>query len=291
MPKGELASRLIVAAIGIPMAVIIIYGGGWYLGTMMVLASGVSAAEYYSMAAARGSKPLRWVGIPLAMALPAFATVYPTYQDFSQMAFALVLAAVLLAMAVSLWLRWPDGQPLVAAATTVTGAVYTGGTLSFWILLRALPEQSSMAATAFDGAVLLIFPIWVTWLGDSFAYGFGTRFGKSKLIKSVSPKKTILGSVGGLAGAVAVGALYSWLWLSSVPVCGLSLLAAAGVSGLIASVGQIGDLAESVIKREAGVKDSSNLLPGHGGALDRLDALYFTVPFTYALFILMQGLS
>ena len=291
MPKGELTSRLIVAAIGIPMAVMIIYGGGWYLGTMMVLASGVSAAEYYSMAAARGSEPLRWVGIPLAMALPAFATVYPTYQAFSQIALALVLVAVLLAMAVALWLRWPDGQPLVAAATTATGAIYTGGTLSFWVLLRALPEQSSTAATDFDGAVLLIFPIWVTWLGDSFAYGFGTRFGRSKLIESVSPKKTILGSLGGLAGAVAVGALYSWLWLSSVPVFGLSLLVAAGVSALIASVGQVGDLAESVIKREAGVKDSSNLLPGHGGALDRLDALYFTVPFTYALLILMQGLS
>ncbi len=291
MPKGELASRLTVAAIGIPVAVMIIYWGGWFLGIMIAAVAGLSAGEYYSLAAAKGAKPLRWVGIPLAMLLPVLATVHPTYHDFSQVAFTVVLVASMLAVALVLWLRWPDGQPLTAAATTIGGALYTGGTLSFWILLRALPEQSSAAATAFDGAVLLIFPIWVTWLGDSFAYGLGTRFGKTKLIESVSPKKTILGSLGGLGGSVAVGALYSWLWLSGVPVFGLSLLGAAGVSALISPIGQIGDLAESVIKREAGVKDSSSLLPGHGGALDRLDALFFTVPFTYALLIVVQHLS
>lgn len=291
MPKEELASRLIVAAIGIPMAVMIIYWGGWYLGILMAVASGFSASEYYSMAATRGSRPLRWLGIPVAVVLPLLATAHPNYHDFSRVAFGLVIAATLLALALAVWRRWPEGQPLSAAATTLGGALYTGGTLSFWILLRALPEQSSDAATAFDGAVLLIFPMWVTWLGDSFAYGLGTRFGKSKLIEAVSPKKTLVGALGGLGGSVAVGALYSWLWLSSVPVYGLTIVGAAGVSALIAPVGQVGDLAESVIKREAGVKDSSNLIPGHGGVLDRLDALYFTVPFTYALMILIRHWS
>ena len=288
MPKGELASRLIVAAVGIPMAVMIIYWGGWFLGGLIVVVSGVSAAEYYSLAAARGSRPLLWLGIPLAMALPALATLYPTYAEFSQAAFALVLAGTLSAVALVLWLRWPEGQPLAVAATTVGGALYTGGTLSFWVLLRALPEQASATATAVDGAVLLIFPIWVTWLGDSFAYGLGTRFGKQKLMPKVSPKKTVLGSLGGLGGAIGAGALYSWLWLSDVPVFGLSMVTAAGLSALISPVGQVGDLAESVIKRGAGVKDSGNLLPGHGGALDRLDALFFTVPFAYALLLAMR---
>ena len=288
MPKGELASRLIVAAIGIPMAVMIIYWGGWYLGVLMAAASGLSASEYYAMAATRGSRPLRWLGISVAVVLPIVATAHPNYHDFAQVALSLIVAATLLALALVLWRRWPEGQPLTAAATTIGGALYTGGTLSFWVLLRALPEQSSAAATAYHGAALLIFPIWVTWLGDSFAYGLGTRFGKSKLIEAVSPKKTVVGALAGLGGSVAVGALYSWLWLSGVPVYGLSMVGAAGVSALISPVGQIGDLAESVIKREAGVKDSSNLLPGHGGALDRLDALFFTVPFTYALLIMIQ---
>ena len=291
MPKGELASRLIVAAIGIPMAVMIIYWGGWYLGVLMAAAAGLSAGEYYSLSSVRGSRPLRWLGIGVAVLLPLVATAHPSYHDFAQVAYTLVLAGTLVALALVIWRRWPGGQPLAAAATTMGGALYTGGTLSFWILLRALPEQTSDAATAFHGAALLIFPIWVTWLGDSFAYGIGTRFGKTKLIEAVSPKKTVVGSLGGLAGSVAVGVLYSWLWLSELPVYGLSLMGAAGVSALIAPVGQVGDLAESVLKREAGVKDSSNLLPGHGGVLDRLDALYFTVPFTYALFLLIQHWS
>jgi phosphatidate cytidylyltransferase len=258
---------------------------------MMAVASGLSAGEYYSLVSARGSKPLRWLGIPLAVALPLFATAHPSYHDFSQVAFTVLLVGTLLAVALVLWLRWPEGQPLAAAATTVGGVIYTGGTLSFWILLRALPEQTSAAATAFDGAVLLIFPIWVTWLGDSFAYGLGTRFGKSKLIESVSPKKTVVGALGGLGGSVVVGAVYSWLWLSGISVFSLGLISAAAVSALISPVGQVGDLAESVIKREAGLKDSSSLLPGHGGVLDRLDALYFTVPFTYALLIVIQHWS
>ncbi len=289
MPNGELGSRLTVAAIGIPLLVMMIYWGGWYLGALVATVSGLSAREYYVLARTQGSEPIRWLGVSVAVLLPLVATAHPTYHDFAAVAFGVLVLATLLTLALVLWRRWPEGRPLTAAALTIGGAVYTGGTLSFWILLRALPEQSSAAATAYHGAVLLIFPIWVTWLGDSFAYGLGKRYGKSKLIEAVSPKKTVVGAVAGLGGAALVGALYAWLWLSEVPVYGLSMAGAAGVSLLIAPVGQIGDLAESVIKREAGVKDSSNLLPGHGGMLDRLDALYFTVPFTYAVLTLLRS--
>jgi len=289
MPKGELANRLIVAAVGLPIAVLIIYLGGWYLGILMAIASGISASEYYSLAVMRGSKPLSWIGIPVAVSLPLIATLYPNYYDFVSLAFGFVIGATLLALIMVIWIRWPEDQPLTAVAITISGALYTGGTLSFWILLRALPEQGSDTATAFHGAILLIFPIWVTWIGDSFAYGIGTLFGKSKLMESVSPNKTIIGSFGGILGSMIVGALYAWLWLSDVPVYGLSIIGAVVLSLFIAVIGQLGDLAESVLKREVGVKDSSNLLPGHGGALDRLDSLYFTIPFTYSLMVLMQS--
>ena len=168
------------------------------------------------------------------------------------------------------------------------GAVYTGGALSFWVLLRALPEQVSAEATASHGAALLIFPIWVTWLGDTFAYGFGSRWGDARLMEAVSPNKTIVGAVGGLVGSVLAGGVFARLWLSEVPEFALSWQVAAALSIPIAMVGQVGDLAESVIKRDAGMKDSSHLLPGHGGVLDRLDALFFTVPFTYALLLLLR---
>lgn len=291
MAKGELTGRLVVAAVGIPLTILIIYLGGWVLGLLMAVVGAVSAGEYYAMAGVRGGRPLVGLGMALSAALPLAATLRPSYLEFVPWAFGLVLATALLATVSVLWLRWPEGAPLTAAASTVVGALYTGGALSFWVLLRALPEQGSEFATAYHGAVLLIFPIWVTWMGDSFAYFMGTRWGKAKLIEAVSPNKTVVGAWGGLLGGVLAGGVYSVLWLSDVPVYGLFFLSAAAVSALIAAVGQVGDLAESVLKREAGVKDSSNLLPGHGGALDRLDGLYFTVPFTYGLLLLIQAWS
>jgi phosphatidate cytidylyltransferase len=104
----------------------------------------------------------------------------------------------------------------------------------------------------------------------------------------VSPKKTIVGAIGGLVGSVLAGGIFAQLWLSGVPGFGLSWQVGAALSVPIAVVGQVGDLAESVLKRDAEVKDSSHLLPGHGGVLDRLDALFFTVPLTYALLLLIR---
>ena len=104
----------------------------------------------------------------------------------------------------------------------------------------------------------------------------------------MSPNKTIVGAIGGLVGSVLAGGIFARLWLSGVPEFGLSWQVGAALSVPIAVVGQVGDFAESVLKRDAEVKDSSHLLPGHGGVLDRLDALFFTVPLTYALLLLIR---
>ena len=104
----------------------------------------------------------------------------------------------------------------------------------------------------------------------------------------MSPSKTVVGAVAGVVGSVLAGGIYARLWLSEVPEFALSWPVGAALSVPIAIVGQVGDLAESVIKREAGVKDSSHLIPGHGGVLDRLDAIFFTVPLTYVLLLLLR---
>ena len=285
--RGELASRLTVAVVGIPLAVFMIYQGAWPLGILMAGAAALGAREYYNLTPDQ-TVAFGWLGATLAGALPLIAALNPDYRAFAPWAFSLVLGTALLALALSIWLRWPDGRPVDAASRTIMGALYTGGALSFWVLLRALPEQVSNQATAFHGAALLIFPIWVTWLGDTFAYGCGSRWGRARLSEAVSPNKTVVGAVGGLVGSVVAGGVFAWLWLSEVPEFALSWQVAAALSVPIAMVGQVGDLAESVIKRDAGVKDSSHLLPGHGGILDRLDALFFTVPFTYALLLLIH---
>ena len=287
MAKGELASRFMVAVVGIPLAVFIIYRGAWPLGILMAVVGALGAREFYNLKPEE-TVAFVWLGVALAGALPLIAAIHSDYHTFAQVAFALVLGTALLALALSLWLRWPGGRPLDAAARTIMGALYTGGALSFWVLLRALPEQVSSEATAFHGAALLIFPIWVTWFGDTFAYGFGSRWGRAKLIEAVSPNKTVVGAIGGLLGSVLAGGVFARLWLSGVPEFALSWPVGVALSLPIAIVGQVGDLAESVIKRDAGVKDSSRLLPGHGGVLDRLDALFFTVPLTYALLLLIR---
>jgi phosphatidate cytidylyltransferase len=274
-----------VAAAGIPLAVLIIYLGGWLLGGVLAVVAALGAREFYTLAPDE-TVAFGWLGAMLAAALPLIATFHLDYRLFAPWAFALVLGIALLASALSIWLRWPDGRPLDAASRTIMGALYTGGALSFWVLLRALPEAGG--ATAFHGAALLIFPITVTWLGDTFAYGFGSRWGRAKLIESVSPNKTVVGAVAGILGSVLAGGIYARLWLSEVPEFALSWTVGAALSVPIAIAGQVGDLAESVIKRDAGVKDSSRLIPGHGGVLDRLDAIFFTVPLTYVLVLMIH---
>lgn len=276
-----------VAVIGIPLAVGTIYWGGWPLGILLGVVGALGAREYFGLAPDE-TVAFGWLGAGLSGALPLIAALQSDYRAFAPWAFTLVLGTALLALALSLWLRWPDGRPMDAAARTILGALYTGGALSFWVLLRALPDQVSNEATAFHGAALLIFPIWVTWLGDTFAYGCGSRWGRAKLIEAVSPNKTVVGAVGGMVGSVVAGGVFARLWLTDVPEFALSWPVAAALSLPIAIVGQVGDLAESVIKRDAGMKDSSHLLPGHGGVLDRLDALFFTVPFTFALLLLIR---
>ncbi len=276
-----------VAVIGIPLAVGTIYWGVWPLGILLGVVGALGAREYYGLAPDE-TVAFGWLGAGLSGALPLIAALQSDYRAFAPWAFTLVLGTALLALALSLWLRWPDGRPMDAAARTILGALYTGGALSFWVLLRALPDQVSNEATAFHGAALLIFPIWVSWLGDTFAYGCGSRWGRAKLIEAVSPNKTVVGAVGGMVGSVVAGGVFARLWLTDVPEFALSWPLAAALSLPIAIVGQVGDLAESVIKRDAGMKDSSHLLPGHGGVLDRLDALFFTVPFTFALLLLIR---
>jgi phosphatidate cytidylyltransferase len=291
MAKGELGSRLTVAVVGIPVAIAVIYMGGWVLGVSMAATAALGAGEYFNLAQARGVPALSWVGIPAAALFPILATVNPSYRDFSEPAFTLIVAIVLLSVASVLWLRWPEGSPMGAAAATVTGALYAGGMVAFWVLLRHLPETASELAKPMDGVALVVFPLTVTWMGDTFAYFFGTRFGKRKLIEKVSPKKTVLGGMAGLVGSMLTAGVMGYLLLGDIPGYGISWPVAVAFGAVISVVGQIGDLTESVMKRESGVKDSGTILPGHGGVLDRLDAIYFTVPVAFLMFLWVARLG
>ncbi|OPY91738.1 MAG: Phosphatidate cytidylyltransferase [Syntrophaceae bacterium PtaU1.Bin231] len=153
-----------------------------------------------------------------------------------------------------------------ATAKTVLGIVYVPLLMSHFIFLRR-EEQ---------GVLWIFFVLVLAFSGDIAAFYVGRKFGRRKLLPSVSPGKTVEGILGLVAGSLAGCLLFRWLFFPVLPVLHAAVLAAVG--GI---VGQLGDLSESALKRSAGVKDSGAILPGHGGILDRLDCLLFLVPFVY----------
>jgi phosphatidate cytidylyltransferase len=279
---GELGRRVAVAAVGIPAGVGIIYLGGWTLAGVLSLLGLLGTREVYSLASARGWRPFPWLGVPAALFLILAAARFGSIQPWAPWAIGILTVLTLGSLAASVFRRGPGGDPLLAAGTTVLGTAYAALPLAFAIFLREF-APGGVVPGRWEGAYLLMFPLVVTWMGDTSAYFTGKHLGRRKLLPSVSPKKTMAGGVGGLVGAVAGSVLFTALFLNAAGELTLPLGWAAVVGLLVGIVAQVGDLTESVLKREAGVKDSGSILPGHGGVLDRFDAVFFTVPLTYAV--------
>lgn len=289
---SELTRRVAVAAIGIPIALVVIWFGGTLLALFLAFIAGGAAIEYYRLAQQRGVRPFVEPGAMLA-AVPVLAAGFHASPVFAATtAWLFVLAATLLLLTAAIFRRGVDGAPLTSVAVTVMGALFTGGTLAHAVLLRELwvpardgtilpVEALAPPASPWLGPALLLFPLLLTWISDTAAYFGGRRFGRRKLIPAVSPGKTVEGAIAGVLGTVLVGGLYGHFVFDAA----LALPLGVGfglVAGLVLSpVAQLGDLAESLLKREAGVKDSGTLLPGHGGLLDRFDSLFFTIPAMY----------
>jgi phosphatidate cytidylyltransferase len=201
---------------------------------------------------------------------------------------AVLIAVTVVTLAVSVWLRWPGGEPLASVAVTVMGVIYVGCTLSFAVFLRGVsaraPERANLGAAV--GFVLL--PLVCTWVGDTAAYFAGRAWGRTKLFPTASPGKTVVGGVAGLIGSAVAGGTVAALALAALPTLRVPVAMGALIGAVLGVVTPIGDVAESVLKREAGVKDSGRLLPGHGGFLDRVDALLFAFPAAYALFVMLE---
>lgn len=237
----------------------------------------MGAWELFRIARAGGADPIEPIGILLAAALP----LYVRLVQLGVLRDAVAIAAIALValMGVSLWMRGVQGRPLGAVAITAFGACYAGGLIAFALLLRHHRFVIEPAAAV----ALVMYPLVLTWASDIGAYFVGRAFGRTKLMPSISPGKTRAGAV----GAIVATALLSLIWVHWVlgPVAQLGLSAGlALVFGVVVSLAaQVGDLFESMLKREAGVKDSSHLLPGHGGVLDRLDSLYFVLPLAWLL--------
>lgn len=284
--RSDLRTRLLVAAVGIPLGVAVVWYGGLLLAAVLLFVALGAVSEFYALARHRGLVPLGAVGFVATGLLLGAVAADPRIQTLAAWGWGLTVALTVVSLAVVIWRPGPGGPALGSAGATVAGFLYGGGTLAFALLLRTLPEGvgGGPLGVRWEGAFVVMFPLIVTWIGDSGAYFVGRRFGRRKLIPSVSPGKSVEGAWGGLAAAGVAAVLLHLLVLRHVPGLGLSLPVVTVIGLLLGVTAQVGDLAESVLKREAGVKDSGSLLPGHGGILDRFDAILFTVPLCWILF-------
>jgi phosphatidate cytidylyltransferase len=278
---SELARRVLFSVIAVPLAIGIIFLGGAWLATLLSAIAALAAWELFRIARAGGVAPLDRFGIVLAAAVPliVYAHSLRLFTPSRGQLLALMAVLPLVLLSIAIWTRGVEGRPLLAVSVTVFGIAYTGGTLAFGHAVR----YHDYAVGDLAGLALIGLPLVLTWGTDIAAYFVGRAFGRRKLIPSVSPGKTVAGAIGGLVAAV----LLAWLYIVSVlqPAAQLAMRPAGIIAfGVLISVSaQVGDLAESLLKREAGVKDSSHIIPGHGGVLDRFDSLLFVLPVSYLL--------
>jgi phosphatidate cytidylyltransferase len=303
---SELARRILFAAAAIPIAIAVIWFGDAALAALLGIIAAIGAWELFRIARAGGALPLERLGIPLAAAIPlivhahrlgvanasfdsrpslgeGFGSVVNIFARGIVAPFTLNLTGaavfVLAIFTVAIWTRGVEGKPLTGVAVTVFGVIYTGGMLSYGYAIRYHPYAVGPAA----GTALLFLPLLLTWAQDTGAYAVGRTMGRHKLIPKVSPGKTVEGAIGGIVVTVLV--CWAYVRFALVPYAQLALTPADTIvfAVVISVAAQVGDLAESLIKREAGVKDSSRIIPGHGGVLDRFDSLLFVLPVAYLL--------
>lgn len=290
----DLGARVAVSVVGVPAVLAMLWAGGWALGVPLAAVAALGAGEIYRFAQQRGVGAFPWLGMPAAAGAVLAAVAFPGFGAAAPWLLGGALVLVGVALAAALGTRGPGEAPLGAVAVTLFGAIYAGLPCAFVVFLHALPARMGWGPpgpSSWVGLMVVTLPLAATWVGDAAAYFAGTAWGRKKLFPSVSPGKSWVGAWAGVGGAAAAAAGW-WLLVSprlpGVPVGGLAM---ASLVGAVLGVGAIvGDLAESLLKREAGLKDSGRLFPGHGGVLDRLDALTFTLPMAYAILVAVGSL-
>lgn len=285
MPMSDKLKNLIVRTLsGIGLLALLLGAtlfsyGSFVVLVLLILIGGMW--EFYGLARATGAQPQRFWGILAALLLfligvnvGAVAMVTrEVYEIPAIPVFVVALFLLLLFPALSLAFALGKGDSLKNVGATLLGVAYVALPLALLVCLPAF-----MSPNGSWNPWLVLAYIFLIWGNDVFAYLAGIAFGRHKMCPSISPKKSWEGFVGGILGAVAVGYVASLL-LDASPLlwCCMALLAAV--------TGVLGDLVESQLKRKAGVKDSGNLIPGHGGVLDRFDALLLATPFVFLFWV------
>lgn len=256
-------TRILTALVGIPLIVGGIWMGDWVFAALITVIALEGQREVFELFRHEGQR----AGNLLAFLAGMAVVMTPVWPPGLWLALPLGIGSVI-------WFlfRAPGGQSLVTLGGSVFGLVYPPLFLAALVLIR-MPGSP----VAWDPLVVTLGIVILMWTGDTAAYYAGRSLGRHKLAPSLSPKKTWEGVAGGVAGCGAMAVAFSVWWDGGLSLVDWSVLAA-----IVSMVGPAGDLFESALKRAAGTKDSASILPGHGGVLDRFDALIFGAPLAAA---------
>ena len=264
--------RVTSSLLGFPLVVIILTLGNKYIVDIFLAVIAMLGMQEYFNAISKDSKPVKWVGY-LACAFIALIHIVPENLPGLTISNILALGIPTLVLALFSQVIFTNMKTTFKdIAYTFFGMIYVIGFITFIALLRGLD----------NGRILVWYAIIAAWGTDTCAYLIGMRFGKHKLNK-ISPKKSVEGAIAGIIGATILAIVYTLL-MNNLYNLGYSYLYVTISTIILSVIGQIGDFAASSIKRYVDVKDYSNLIPGHGGMLDRIDSLMFLAPFAYVIF-------
>lgn len=277
--KGKSASwalglRIASAVLFVPLLLLLARAGGFVFFGFVVLQTLMGLSEFWGMMRAKGHRPYAWLGHAAAAGLMLYA--WRPQMPYAPFVATLGLMGMMIAA-----LRHSERRDIVEnLATTLFGVAWIAWFSMHVLLLRELPWRAGLAYD--DGAKLVLYAFLVTWSCDTGAYTVGRMLGRTRPWASISPRKTVEGAVGGFLFAIAGAWAGAHTFMH--PASGLPWLRdadACAIGVLVGVLAQAGDFVESLLKRDSGSGDSSDIIPGHGGVLDRFDSLYFGAPVVY----------
>lgn len=278
---SELIKRIFVAAVGIPFALFVIYVGDFTFLASVITISAWSLYEFYGIADKKNIHTSKHFGIMLGILLQIL--IISIIFKYPIDVILVLMSGVVLFLFIIMFDTLFSGKnfPLLSFSATISGVIYLPLLLSSLIAIREFNRIHEFFANYSDAGRFVILIFGTVWICDSAAYFVGRKIGKHKLFPRVSPKKSWEGAIAGL--------IFSIIFLSvSLHSFNIMPYYQAAILGLLIGIfGQIGDLFESLLKRDAVVKDSSNTLPGHGGILDRFDSIIFVAPIVLIYLIIL----
>jgi len=267
-------TRAITGSIFVIVIVASILFSHYFFSAVFLVFTILGVNEYYSIVKSENKKPQYFAGVFLSIIL--FCLMALISMDAISIKYLIILLPLFFIPFVIELFR-NKILPIDNLATTLSGIIYIAIPLS---LLNFIPNISLEIGVYNKGILLGLFVL--IWTNDTFAYFVGVKFGKTKLFERISPKKTWEGSIGGLFFSTIAA------YFLSLSFSELSISEWLGMALIVVVFGTLGDLTESMFKRSLNIKDSGNILPGHGGILDRLDALFISVPFVFFYLILIN---